>query len=143
MIHSTTATGIFVIDSSYSDAASLTTALSGEYLYYELATPLTYVLDTPIPVSYKVDGDGTENVIPEGTASAPIAPLKADILYALNAAGTLARLDANYVKRSELPDLISVESLDELLTVLGTQLGGTFTRSWDGTKYTFEFTPTL
>lgn len=40
---------IGIYDSAYTDPAAFKAAMSGVYLIYELATPQTYTLDTPLP----------------------------------------------------------------------------------------------
>ena len=66
-------------DSTYTydstGANSLKSSLSGQLLYYELATHQTYVLDTPIYVGYET---GTEKIAPSNILQ---APLIADIDY--------------------------------------------------------------
>jgi len=70
-----------VRDTDYSDAATFTTAMSGVYLYYELATPEEYVLDAKLPAKYKVAPGGTEERLPADTSSSVNAPFVADIAY--------------------------------------------------------------
>jgi len=41
---------IFVRDSSYTDAATFKTSMNGVYLYYQLATPIEYILDNQVPL---------------------------------------------------------------------------------------------
>jgi hypothetical protein len=56
-------------------------------LNYELYTYETYILDNPIPVIYKIDNLGTEQVLPEGIDSNGIpntSPLKCDIQYGID-----------------------------------------------------------
>ena len=66
----------YIIDSTYSDATTFTTAMNGVLMYYELATPETYVLDAPVYVGYEVDT--TEKIAPSNILQ---APLIADIDY--------------------------------------------------------------
>ena len=62
---------IDIIDSSYSDAATFKTAMSGVYLVYELATPTTESAD-PYQNPQIVDDFGTEEYVDAGvTASTP------------------------------------------------------------------------
>jgi hypothetical protein len=53
---------IFVIDNSYTDAATFKTAMSGVYLVYELATPTTETADPYINPQRSI-ADGTEEFI--------------------------------------------------------------------------------
>ena len=63
---------IAIIDSSYTDAATFKTAMSGVYLFYELATPTTTSIDPPLALTYRVAQGGTEEVIaPTGELTAP------------------------------------------------------------------------
>ena len=82
----TSAAGIQIIDKSYTDAATFKTAMSGVYLYYELATPEEFVLDTPLVLS--MPSGTTEQRLPEDTASSVLAPFCADITYSTNGATT-------------------------------------------------------
>lgn len=70
-----------VLDSSYTDATTFKTAMSGVYLDYELAEPQIYVLDTPLPIAYNCEAGGTEQILPEeiGTGIAPIMDIKYNI----------------------------------------------------------------
>ena len=67
-------TPIYVKDLDYSDPAAFTTAMSGVYLVYELATPVETDIDEQM--TYLPDLGGTEEVTPI------TAPFKADIRYA-------------------------------------------------------------
>ena len=67
---------------------------------YLLAAPVEYTLDNPIPASYQVDDWGTEEFVPQTITGDPVpesAPIKADIVYALNVQDTIRRLPQNYV----------------------------------------------
>jgi hypothetical protein len=74
-----------VKDSSYTDAATFKTAMSGVYLYYELATPTTEQ-GTAFTGLQKVDGHGTE-MVTGGTTGIPV-PFAAQYLKTINAAPT-------------------------------------------------------
>ena len=66
------ANAVYIRDDSYTDAAAFKEAMSGIYLYYELATPTTTPIDPPLPMSYRVGAGGTERVmVASGTQSAP------------------------------------------------------------------------
>lgn len=124
---------IYVKDSDYSDYNTFKTAMSGVYLYYELAEPLEYTLDEELPVGYLENGGGTEKRLPEDTASVVNAPLNIDMVYPIDVVKQLQEMPQNY---------LSVASLDALLSTLGTACNGTFSKTWDSTngKYTFSFT---
>ena len=68
---------VMVYDSSYNDAATFKTEMSGVYIDYELATPITYELDGfTLPVSYNCAALGTEEILPENTSTpTSVAPI--------------------------------------------------------------------
>ena len=90
---------------SYSDAASFKAAMSGVMLYYELATPVTYDLVSPVPLSGRIDGNGTMRVISDG----PVAPFRGDITYGCNPGQMGA--DASSVK-SYLDTMLEIKVVD-------------------------------
>lgn len=109
-------------------------ALNGVMFYYELATPVTYVLDTPIPETFQSYKGGTLQQLPENTATPVTAPCAFSVTYAIDAAGIITGLPQNYVSK---------ESMQAFLTALGTAMSGTWTMTWDDTtgRYAFTFTP--
>ena len=124
--NSSSADAVDFTNSSYSDAASFKTAMSGVKLYYELATSEEYVLDNALQLQYPVAAGGTEMVLPTtGTA-----PMKMDIIYG-NATDVAATMSQNF---------ISVDSMKEFLASLGTQMGGTWSMVFEKGKHTFTFT---
>ena len=72
---------LFILDSAYSDAETFTAAMVGVKATFELATPETYILDTPIWVGYQVESGGTEKRLPDDTASVVNAPFKGSVAY--------------------------------------------------------------
>ena len=71
---------VLVYDSDYTSSdqiAAFQAAMSGVYLYYELATPIEYEIVDDFPTTYPIDVLGTES-IPEGEM---VAPFVADIQY--------------------------------------------------------------
>jgi hypothetical protein len=113
-------------DSSFTDAETFKTAMSGVMLYFELKTPLVYELDNfELPIRFKVDDFGTEEQIGGGVAS--IITIK----YGVNAVDVLRRLPQNY---------ISVESMDKFLTQLGVVMNGTWSRTWNEANQEYDFT---
>lgn len=70
---------LYLKDLDYSTASSLKAALSGVYLFYELATPTE--TDVDLDLSYPVYRNGTEQVLPVNTSTPTTAPLLADINY--------------------------------------------------------------
>lgn len=130
----TSNSNIYVIDSAYaeSDAATFKTAMSGVMLYYELATPVTYILDTPIPATFQAYKGGTLKQLPENTSTPTTAPMIMENVYAIDAVGILTGLPQNYVSK---------ESLQAMLTAMQSAgLFSAYTMTWDGSKYTFTFT---
>ena len=99
--------GVFVRDSAYTDAATFKAAMSGVYLYYELATPVTKELATPVPASYYVNDFGTEEWQPANTADPYTAPCNLEIAYAMDAVDTLRRLGVNYIKKQSMDNILT------------------------------------
>ena len=87
---------VYVKDSSITATtpSDIATALSGVYLVYELATPLTLTLDTPIPVDYLAGY--TEKRLPEDTASVVSAPMKMSVRYSANAGPILQKIQTTF-----------------------------------------------
>lgn len=78
-----------VADATYPDAATFKTAMNGVMLYYELATPLIYELDNfQLPLPYRVDDYGTEEIKGAENSVAPIL----DIRYGINIVDTIRNL---------------------------------------------------
>lgn len=125
---------IIVKDTSFTDAATFKAAMNGVMLYYALATPEEYTLDTPIPEAFQSYKGGTLEQIPQNTATPVTAPCAFSVTYAIDAAGIITGLPKNYVSK---------ESMQAFLTALGTAMSGTWTMTWDDTtgRYTFTFTP--
>lgn len=125
-----------IYDSSYTDTATFKTAMSGVYLYYELATPIEVTFDEPLNLTYQMDDFGTEEVIP--TTGKTTAPFVADTFYMNNLRDKIRNIDGN----TDAGALMNT-SLANLLATLGTALNGTLTKTWDTTNkcWTFTFTP--
>lgn len=118
---------IVVRDSSYTDAATFKAAMNGVMLYYELETPIEYEIDNfEMPLAYKVDDFGTEETKKDTFSLSPTFA----ITYGINAVDTLRRLPTNY---------ISKESMQNFLSALGVQMGGTWTMTLDNNEYKFSF----
>ena len=118
-------------------------AMLGVMLEYSLATPITYtdlqyVDGKPftLPVGYKVDDFGTEEIItPTSTAGEPTSCAPTiSVRYGVNAVDPLRRLPQTY---------ISKESMEAFLATLGSAMNGTWAMTWDGSngKYSYVFTP--
>ena len=132
---------IIAYDSSYSDAATFKTAMNGVMLYYELETPVEYVIEDLVwPLGYRVDNDGTEEVLipakaagdPDGTITSCAPTL--GIRYDMEAVETLKNLPVNYM---------SMASVDQLLSEMSSAMNGVWTKTWDeqNHRYNFSFTP--
>ena len=66
---------VLVYDESLSSSTvkQFKTAMSGVYLYYELATPTTTPIEPPLDMTYRVEDGGTESVTPTtGNMTAPV-----------------------------------------------------------------------
>ena len=118
---------ICIRDDSYSYAPTFKSAMDGVLLYYEITTPEEYILDNPIQSEYQVVTGGTESIVPSDPSLS--APIKMDVIYG-NAADTLNNLPQTY---------ISVDSLKDFLSALGTQMGGTWSMQYTNGKYTFTY----
>lgn len=121
---------VVIVDSAKEDFTpeEFKAAMSGVILYYELATPEEYILDDfQLPAGYRVDDFGTEEIyVSDGLTT----PCDLDVVYGINAADAIRRLPTQY---------ISVESMQNFLTALGEQMGGTWSMTLNGDKYDFSF----
>lgn len=125
---------IIIGEASTYTAAALKTALSGVELVYELATPLVYVLDTPIPMTYPVDDFSIEAKLPVDTAELPTGPIRYAVTYPMNAVDPLRRLPTNYMSK---------ESMQNFLTALKTAgIIADFTMTYNSTAGAYTFTIT-
>ena len=113
---------IIVKDSSYTDAASFKTAMSGIYLVYELATPTTETAD-PYTAVQICDSDGTEEfvdaLVESGDRDVAI-PVGTETTYFEDMAGKLA----------ELPPIPSAPSANGTYTLQAVVSSGTVTYQW-------------
>ena len=100
---------------------------------WPLATPIETPIADALALSYDYEDFGTEELLPANPAVPLTAPAKLDVQYQLDFTRTVATLPKNY---------LSADSLDALLAMLGQQLGGTITRTWDDAhgRYSFAFT---
>ena len=67
---------VVVKDTTYSDAATYKTAMSGVMLYYELDTPIEYTLDTTPSCAMSVVKGGKEMILPYNASEPQCAPAK-------------------------------------------------------------------
>lgn len=96
-------------------------------------TPVESAAPAGMNLTYRVADFGTEESLPPNTAALERAPFSGMVRYNSDFTRTVATLPKNY---------LSADSLDALLAMLGQQLGGTITRTWDDAhgRYTFAFT---
>lgn len=90
-------TAVIIRDSSYNDAASFKSAMSGVMLNYELAEPIITVIEEPINLSYKVGDFGIEQILSDSFS----APFRADIIYQFNATDRIRENSLNIEKLSK------------------------------------------
>lgn len=109
-----------------SDASVLTDLTKTVYV---LDAPEHYIFDTPFPVCYEEDRDGTETLLPTGVddAGAPLtAPMDATIAYPLNA--------------DQFTSAASLKNLLEALKTAG--VISAYTMAWNSTTEAYDFTVT-
>lgn len=140
--YSSNSSSIAFVNNSYNDVISFKSAMSGIILNYELANPITVTFDdndetgsanqlAPLNMSYKVSDFGTEESLPENDNVIPeFAPLVADIIYSSDFTRQLATMNKNYV---------SVESLDNLITIISAATGTTIEKVWDSENSKWNF----
>lgn len=104
-INSNGSLGITVSRGSYATVADFQSAMSGVMVYIERTTPVTYDLVSPVPLSGRIDGNGTMRVISDG----PVAPFRGDITYGCNPGQMGA--DASSVK-SYLDTMLEIKVVD-------------------------------
>lgn len=75
---------IYIIDSSYTDVETFKQSLQGQILYYELANPKIYILDSSVTFDYQVRDFGTEELLITDNPK-PYLPIKLDTEYGFNA----------------------------------------------------------
>lgn len=90
-----------IINTSYSNATAFKTAMSGVYLYYELATPTETAVD--LDLTFKAYYQGSEQVVPYDTAVT--SPIRADITYL----SIDAMLEDILAQLDNIPDTIEQE----------------------------------
>lgn len=119
---------IHVKDTAYGDdATAFTTAMSGVYLHYALATPTTVTIDPPLNLTYRVSDFGTERVMHTDPTAAPTQ----QVVYGLNVTDTVRRLPTEY---------ISHDSFTQFRLALGAKLGVFIVETWDENDGRYEYT---
>ena len=126
-----TAEQVWVYDTAYTDAATFKAAMSGVMLYYELATPTEFDIPDTVSNIYYADDWGTEEWMQDASATIPV-PVPATLFYMRNLVDEIRNVRKNCLE--------TADSLDNLLTALGTACGGTFTKTWSDTDQEWKFT---
>lgn len=129
---------IMVKDSSYSDAATFKAAMSGVYLYYELATPVEVTFAEPLNLTYRVSDFGTETLLPINTATPVTTPIRLDVIYGLNVVDFVRNADKNYLTIEDSTG-DNGSSFTNLRSALSTAFGIDIVPTYDSTnkRYTF------
>ena len=121
-----------------STAAEFKAAMAGVYLVYELETPVPFTWDEPLPMNYPVNRLGTEMLEPAGVDENGVpqtAPLTAEIIYPIDAIGTLLGLPQDYISQgSDINQLEAMKSAG-LITA--------YTRTFNATTGKYEYTFTV
>lgn len=133
--------GTLYIFTSETDPIAFKTAMSGVYLYYELATPEEYILDAEQPMNYRVDDFGTEMELPQNDDEPITAPIRYEVQYAMNAVDTLRRLPENYISKESFEDFLA-EFDSKLGAALNATIVSTMTFNAETQKYGFNITIT-
>lgn len=85
--------------------------IKNQPLYYELAEPEEYVIDDfELPVIYKIDDFGTEQIIQPTNSVAPTITST----YGLNAVDSIRRMSSKYATKSELSGYVKIDTYNEL-----------------------------
>ena len=116
------------------DESDETVVTDGTTTLYVLDTPQEYILDEELTDIYPVADFGTEAITPEGVDEDGVpatAPFVGRILYSTD----FTRTVANYKKLT-----LATDSVDSLLSTLGTAMNGTWSKSWDSTNSKWVFT---
>ena len=122
--------GFFFYDNgTYTDAATFKSAMSGVELVYELATPETYDLDEPIPMTFMAYHGGTMTQTPQAPDSAPMV---INVTFAIDAVSTLIGLPEDYVSKASLQAMLSQMQSAGII--------GSYTMTYNATAGRYDFT---
>lgn len=129
---------VYIRDDSYSTVEAFKAAMSGVYLYYELATPVEVTFARPINLNYKVSDLGTETLLPINTATPVTAPIRLDVVYGLNVVDFVRNADKNYLTIEDSTG-DNGSSFTNLRSALSTAFGIDIVPTYDSTnkRYTF------
>lgn len=124
---------LWVIDSRYDTPEAFAAAMSGVILYYVLATPEEYTYDE-LNLTEQVSEGGTEEaIITEGKTS---TPLRADIVYPIDAYNTIKANKANIGTLSSL----NTTSKTDLVSAINELAGKVAALEANATEVTNETT---
>ena len=124
---------LWVIDSRYDTPEAFAAAMSGVILYYVLATPEETAYDE-LNLTEQVSEGGTEEaIITEGKTS---TPLRADIVYPIDAYNTIKANKANIGTLSSL----NTASKSDLVSAINELAGKVATLEANATEVTNETT---
>ena len=98
-------------------------------LFYELANPVTTIIDPPLPMTYHYEDFGTEEILPVNTATLLTTPALLDIVYQMDFTRTIARGDKLWMNQS---------TMENLLAILGQKLGGTWELVWNDNTNAYD-----
>jgi len=96
-----------VYDTSYTDAATFKTAMSGVKLIYELATPLVYTLDEPIPATYVNYAGGTIMQLPQNGSEPTTAPMRMSYSTAVDIVSEYNKMPENYISKVSMQNILN------------------------------------
>ena len=114
---------VIVRNTSYTDAATFKTAMSGVYLFYELATPTEQDID--INLTYPGWNNGTEQILPVNTATPTTSPILCDMTY-MSISAEILYLNNNSGVKSD------VDAIKDDVTALETEIGSESTTPMTG-----------
>lgn len=121
-----------IYDSSYTDAATFKSAMSGVMLTYVLENPVEVELATPVYAKYLVDKDGTEEITPANGTTPYTTMANLSILYAMDARGEIKNLPKNY---------LSKESAENMLNAMvSAGVIASYTMTYDAANARYQFT---
>lgn len=84
---------VYVRNLSVENVSNLKQSLQGVILYYTLETPQEYIIDNfDLPLAYRIDDFGTEEIVQPTTSIAPILITK----YGINAVDSIRRLPEKF-----------------------------------------------
>lgn len=106
------ASSVYIQDHAVTGSDELRTKLNGVLLYYELATPETYILDEPLKLVYPVEDFGKEWIesVEDASGNPTTTPFRAVIKYNQDFTREIANLPTNYVRRDALKQSIGYDT---------------------------------